>query len=277
MPKQAKKLEEKEVVGLIPAAGQGKRIGPLPMSKELFPIGFQLIDSDQAVRSKVVSHYLLEKFQYAGILKTYIVIRKGKWDIPAYFGDGEFLNMHLSYLIMREPFGPPFSLDQAYPFVRNELVAFGFPDILFNPNDAFKQLLDYQKVSQSDVVLALLPAHDPQIMDMVDIDKNGKVRSMLLKPTNTDLCFAWLCGVWTPVFTHFMHDYLQTYLKENYPQNAKEDGSEQEDLTVGAVIQDAIKKGLKVHGIPFPDGKYIDIGTPEGLVKSVELFGRNSS
>jgi len=115
---------EKEVVGLIPAAGQAKRIAPLPMSKELFPIGFQVIDGEQTQRPKVVNHYLLEKFKHAGISKTFIVIREGKWDIPAYFGDGTFVNMQLGYLIMREPFGPPFTLDQAYPFLHNEFSSF---------------------------------------------------------------------------------------------------------------------------------------------------------
>jgi len=265
---------ENEVVGLIPAAGQAKRIAPLPLSKELYPIGFQNINGRP--QPKVVCHYLLEKFKRAGITKTYIVLRKGKWDIPAYFGDGAFVNMHLGYLIMREPFGPPFTLDQAYPFVSSKLVAFGFPDIMFSPEDVFKQLLDYREVNQSDVVLALFPAHNSQIMDMVDIDKNGKIHTMFLKPASTDLHFCWLCGVWTPVFTHFMHEYLQTYRIENSLQNGIEDESKQEALTVGAVIQAAIKNGLEVHGVTFPDGRYLDIGTPEDLVKSVELFGWHS-
>jgi glucose-1-phosphate thymidylyltransferase len=75
-------LGENEVVGLVPAAGQGKRIAPLPLSKELFPIGFQVIDGEKTPQPKVVSHYLLEKFRYAGITKAFIVIREGKWDIP---------------------------------------------------------------------------------------------------------------------------------------------------------------------------------------------------
>ena len=269
--------EEKEVVGLIPAAGQAKRIAPLPMSKELFPVGFQVMDGEQTARPKVVSHYLLEKFKNAGIFKTFIVIRKGKWDIPAYFGYGALVNMHISYLIMRDPFGPPFTLDQAYPFVRDTLIAFGFPDIMFNPDDVFKQLLDRQKAIQSDVVLALFPAHNPQIMDMVDIDKNGKIRAMYLKPANSDLNFCWLCGVWTPVFTHFMHEYLQICRQEKILQNAEKDGSGQDDLTVGAVLQAAVQKGLEVYGVTFPNGRYLDIGTPDDLVKSVELFGLHSS
>ena len=73
--------------------------------------------------------------------QAYIVLRPGKWDIPAYFGDGSILNMHLAYLMLGVPFGVPFTLDQAYPFVRYATVAFGFPDILFEPEDGFVQIV----------------------------------------------------------------------------------------------------------------------------------------
>jgi hypothetical protein len=65
------------VVGLLPAGGQGTRIGPLPFSKELFPIGFRSHKEGQDLRPKVVSHYLLEKMRLAGIQEVYIVLRPG--------------------------------------------------------------------------------------------------------------------------------------------------------------------------------------------------------
>ena len=94
-------LGSTEVIGLIPAGGQASRIAPLPCSKELYPIGFQLT-KEQGPRPKVVSQYLLEKMSLAGISKAYLVLRPGKWDIPAYFGDGSRLNMHLAYLLFTE-------------------------------------------------------------------------------------------------------------------------------------------------------------------------------
>jgi len=98
-----------EIVGLVPAGGQASRIAPLPCSKELYPIGFRSTDAGHGLQTKVVSHYLLEKMRLAGITKAYIVLRPGKWDIPAYFGDGLFLNMHLAYLMMRSPLGVPYT------------------------------------------------------------------------------------------------------------------------------------------------------------------------
>src|SRR5262245_38282108 len=151
-----------ELIGLLPAGGQAVRISPLPCSKELFPIGFRSVEEGKSRRPKAVAQYLLEKMRYAGFSKAYIVLRPGKWDIPAYFGDGSMLDMQLGYLMLGLPHGVPFTLDQAYPFVRHATVAFGFPDILFDSDDGFVRLLERQSASGSDITLGLFSATHAQ-------------------------------------------------------------------------------------------------------------------
>ena len=264
---------DQDVVGLVPAAGSGKRIAPLPCSKELFPIGFQRSEGNSEPRVKVVSHYLLEKFRIAGIATAYIVLREGKWDIPAYFSDGAMLDMHLAYVVIPGSFGPPDTLDRAYSFVRNKVIVFGFPDILFGPDDVFAQLLQHQTSTNSDVVLGLYLAHDSKAMDMVDIDANGRIHSMVLKPAHTHLRYAWVCGVWSSVFTEFMHEFLASpESKTNLDRSADRKIDAQGDVPIGAVIQAAIRKGLRVDGVSFPDETYVDIGTPEDLVKACRIY-----
>ena len=257
------------MIGLIPAAGQARRVEPLPCSKELYPVGFYPMNGEDGLRPKVVSHYLLEKMKLAGIERAFIVLRNGKWDIPAYWGDGELIGMHLGYLLMRVPFGPPYTLDQAYPFLDEALVAFGFPDILFQPDDVFIQLLASQAVTRADVVLGLFTAHDSQQMDMVDIDETGKLRGIFLKPNRSLLHYAWICAIWTPKFTEFMHEYLANVLKEALGNVTERP---QQELTVGNVFQAAIEHGLRVYGVQFPNGKYLDIGTPHGLVRAMRTL-----
>jgi glucose-1-phosphate thymidylyltransferase len=80
-----------EIIGLLPAAGIAARISPLPCSKELYPVGLRHVVKYNSFRPKVVCHYLLEKMQLADVTKVFIVIREGKWDIPAYFVNGDFL------------------------------------------------------------------------------------------------------------------------------------------------------------------------------------------
>jgi len=98
----------------------------------MYPIGLGAGNGAWPTRPKVVCHYLLEKMRNAGVCKAYIILREGKWDIPAYLRDGTIFDMHLAYLMLGVPFGVPYTVDQAYPFVKENLVAFGFPDVLFN-------------------------------------------------------------------------------------------------------------------------------------------------
>jgi len=264
----------REVIGLLPAGGQATRIAPLPCSKELYPVGFWPVGKDRSLRPKVVCHYLLERMRLTGVTKAYIVLRQGKWDIPAYLGDGTMLNMHLAYLMMRLPFGAPYTLDQAYPFVQDALVVFGFPDIIFQPDDAFAQLLAWQAAAEADIVLGLFPAYQPQKMDMVELDDDGRVRQIVIKPHQTHLCYTWIIAVWTPVFTRFMHEYLATIQKANEQDAVDNNASEQRELFVGDIIQAAIHDGLQVDAFLLPDGTYLDIGTPDNLVKAVRNFAR---
>ncbi len=253
----------KEIVGLLPAGGHATRIAPLPCSKELYPVGFRLVNEDASVRPKVVCHYLLEKMRLAGITKAYIVLREGKWDIPVYLGDGSIVDMHFAYLMRGLPFGAPYTLDQAYPFVRDAVVAFGFPDILFQPDDAFIQLLTWLASNDADVALGLFPAEQPQKVDMVDLNKEGRVRRLVFKPRQTHLQYSWCIAVWTPRFTSFLHSYLPTLQAS--------DNSTLE-LSVGEVFQAALDADLRIDALSVSDAPYLDIGTPEDLVRAVKRF-----
>jgi glucose-1-phosphate thymidylyltransferase len=289
------KGSEREVIGLIPAAGQATRLAPLPCSKELFPIGFRADNKGNDLMPKVVCHYLLEKMRLATITKAYIVIREGKWDIPAYFGNGSALDMHLAYLMMGLPYGVPYTIDQAYHFVKDAVIAFGFPDMVFDAEDAFVKLLSRHAVDDVEVVLGVIafgfpdmvfdaedafvkllsrhavddvevvlgifPADRPQKVDMVDLDKAGQVKQIIIKPQRTDLRLTWGIAVWTPVFTHFMHEYLSA---------SKETAAQQPELFVGDVLNAAIQEGLRVEGVLISDKPYLDIGTGDDLLKAVK-------
>ncbi len=256
----------REVIGLLPAGGQATRIAPLPGSKEVYPIGFWTVE-DGSLRPKVVCHYLLEKMRLAGVRKAYIILREGKWDIPAYLGDGSMLDMRLAYLMLGLPYGAPYTLDQAYPFVQEAFVALGFPDVLFQPDDAFIQLLARQAETQAEVVLGLFPSDQPHTADMVAFDDDGRVRQIVIKPPQTDLRYTWMIAVWTPDFTQFMHDYLIAHQVQTSSATPP-----QRELFVGDVIQAALEQGMTVQTVLFPNGSCLDIGLPENLVKAVRNF-----
>ncbi|MCU0523299.1 MAG: sugar phosphate nucleotidyltransferase [Elainella sp. Prado103] len=267
----ADSIDSLEVIALLPAGGQATRLSPLPMSKELYPIGFhpeqrceQIANpdlsgqsrSETALKPKVVAHYLLEKMRLAGITKAIWVLRPGKWDIPAYFGDGTMLNMHFAYMTVHVPYGVPYTLDQAYPFVQRSIVALGFPDILFEPAAAYQQVLNRLRQRQADVVLGLFPTQQTWKAGMVSIDSSGRVQQIIEKPQQSDLKYMWAIAVWTPRFTQFLHEFLQ----QHQPTT---------ELPIGDVIQAGIAAGLDVQAECFPEGRYLDVGTPDDLRQAI--------
>ncbi len=260
--------DELPVVGIIPAGGISARLAPLPGSKELLPIGFQ--DTPNGPRPKPVCLYLLERMRLAGIERVFLVLRSGKWDIPAYLGHGEQLGMHFAYLMMNLPHGSPYTLDQAYPFARGCNVALGFPDIIFEPADAYAQLLERMRTTGSDVVLGLFPTDQPHTTDMVDLDAAGRVKRILVKPPQSDLRYSWMLCVWSPAFTEFLHAHLAAIeVRRADPDPARRPTRE---IYVGDVIQAAIDSGMHVDSVAFPTGSALDVGTPANLVRATRHY-----
>lgn len=264
---------QSEIVGLVPAGGIGKRISPLPCSKELLPVGFHDANENLGLRPKVIAHYLLERMQLAGITKVYIILRKGKWDIPAYFGDGKILDMHLSYLMMDLPYGVPYTLDQAHPFLKDKLVALGFPDVLLKPQDSFVRLLKKQMETNSDILLGLYPTDQPHKMDVVDLKKDGSIKEILVKPSKVSkakIRYTWQTAIWTTVFTEYLHAFVCEHKKRfsvDFSKKAKEDKHE---LFLGDVFQAAIKDKFNINSVIFSKGNCLDIGTSEDLAKALQ-------
>jgi len=262
------KKGSRDIVGLIPAGGRASRISPLPCSKELLPVGFHAAGNSDYLHPRVISNYLLTNMRAADIRKAFIILRDGKWDIPSYYGDGKLLDMDLAYLMMDLPYGVPYTLDQAYPFVKDAICTLGFPDMIISPGDAFNRLIQKHADCSADVILGIFPAMQCNKTDMVEVDENGKVTSIHIKPEKTNLQYAWEIAVWTPRFTRFMHNYLIADAEKRRKHNDK---SVDKELHVGHVFQAAIEGGLRIDSILFSDGSCLDIGTPEDLIRAMNV------
>lgn len=237
-----------EVVGLIPAAGKGLRLG-LPYPKELYPI----IRNN---RYKPVVQHTLENMTAAGISHVVFVINETKHQLLGYFGDGRRFNCHISYVVQEqegqdEDASPGLSqaLDAGYHLTQGKTVAFGMADTIIQPVDAFGHMMRALRPGD-DVVLALFETDEPEKFGMVDWT-DGLVRRIIDKPETTDLCYMWGCILWRPSFT----DYLHTCLQRGHPTD------------FAAVMNEAIEEGLVFRGLSFEQGVYIDLGTYEAIAR----------
>jgi len=251
------------IVGLIPAAGRGKRLAPLPMAKELFPIGYQdyEIEGTMYKRPKVVSQYLVEHMVAAGVGKIIIALGPDKHDVMHYYGNGGRFGIDISYVYQEEMGGMPFALDLAFSWLNpDDDVIFGMPDTIIEPFDAFKQLHDARVGRGADLVLGLFVTDTPHKFGMVMIDDDGNVVETIDKPSETTLNYMWGNAGWGPVFSRFMHEYLQEHSYQG------------KEIVLGDVFNAAIREGMRVVAHVYEDGKYIDIGTVEELDSALQIF-----
>ena len=109
-------------------------------------------------------------------------------------------------------------------------------------------------------------------MDMVKIDQDGRVQAIALKPATTELRHGWICAVWSPAFTEFMHTFVRRARgRGDADKDTYREIDSQGDLPFGAVMKSAFEAGLRMFGLVFPDDSYSDIGVPDNLVEAIRL------
>jgi len=246
-------------VGLIPAAGVGSRLPNRELSKEMLPYG--------SARNPVISH-LLGRMNLAGIHAVTIVLRPEKRDIREYLSGNKWEQITFDFRTTPGTSGVPETVALGLKGNEKSNIAFGFPDILFEPADAFRYMMDRLDERNADVVLGLFPTPNPAKMDMVDTDKDGKVIDIEIKPGSTTLDLTWILAVWTPVFTEYLCDQVN-----NDSARIGALAISTNDNHLGHVFRLAIEDGLAIDSLAFSSGRSLDIGTPDDLLLAQSWTG----
>ena len=233
-----------ELIGLIPAAGKGIRLG-LPYPKELYPV---IRDN----RYKPIAQFVLDNMSVAGLGHIVFVINETKHQLMGYFGDGHRFGCHISYVVQEQinldgestsP-GLAHALDSAYHLTRGKTVHFGMADTIMLPDDIFS--FAFGKASRDDdVILVLFPTERPEKFGMVRTDHEDRVLEIVDKPSQTDLKEMWGCIIWRSSFTEFLHDSVNRHGLSDFAQ----------------IMNNALGVGLKFRGVNIVNGTYIDLGT----------------
>ena len=252
----------RQIVGIIPAAGKGTRLYPFPCPKELFPVGFQDFTLDGVIqkRPKVISQYVIENIIRAGAERIFIILGDDKHDIMRYYGDGSYFGAGIAYLYQEKLKGMPYALNLARDWLVDNTVLFGMPDTIVEPKNVFQRLIQFHQQEQADLTLGLFHTQNPSKFGMVEFDESLDITFIIDKPQQTDLTYMWGCACWSPRFTKLLDDFLRAN-----PYKGKE-------AVLGDVFTHAIENGLRVKGLPFDDGQYIDIGTADELDMALKKF-----
>lgn len=247
-------------IGLIPAAGVGNRLQPLPFSKEMFPFGYQNINGQTRVRP--ISLHLVSSLKEAGVQQLYFVINPKKTDIPRYYSNGSQLDVHISYLVQPEPKGLVDALAQATPWLSEQeevLIFFGMPDTYFQPSNLYQQIKQEMLESDYDVLLGVFPTKTWWKLGMVSFaeNKDGKkeISNIIEKPSaKPDTDYAWGVAVWKLPFQHYLTKHLASFTGEG-------------ELLFSEVFLSAMADGYKFGYVMGEE--YTDIGTIEELMSAI--------
>lgn len=235
-----------DLVGLIPAAGKGVRLG-LPYPKELYPI----IRNN---RYKPVAQFVVDNMTGAGLQHVVFVINETKHQLIGYFGSGQRFGCDISYVVQEQTNGEyrstspglAHALDAAYHVTKGKTVFFGMADTIMQPTDVFKRAYESMP-SDAEVVLILFTTQRPEKFGMVRLGDNRRVIEIVDKPRTTDLTEMWGCIIWRPRFTDFLHQCVH-----------------QDHIADFALIMNrAIAAGMVFYGAHMAGGSYSDLGTYE--------------
>ena len=245
-----------ELIGLVPAAGKGLRLG-LPYPKELYPI-------IQDNRYKPVAQHVIENLVAAGARHVVMVVNETKHQLIGYFGSGKRFDCHLSYVFqehvtagIKASGGLAEALDAAYHLTRGKDVLFGMADTIVQPVEAFRSAFAGD-CSGADVVLGLFDTDHPEKFGMVQLDARRRVERVIDKPERTGLRTMWGFILWRPRFGEFLHEQLTRSV----------------GIDFAGVLNAAIDEGLMVMGAHVEGGVYIDVGTYEEIQRLEQRYRR---
>ena len=239
-----------ELIGLIPAAGKGVRLG-LPYPKELYPV---IRDNHY----KPIAQFVLTNLTEAGLHHVVFVINETKHQLMGYFGDGHRFGCHISYVVQESDNGQDKStspglahaLVSGYHLIRGKTVFFGMADTIMQPVDVFARAYE-AATPEDDVILGMFTTDHPEKFGMVRLDQDHRVLEIVDKPNKTDLKEMWGFIIWRPRFTEFLHDYVQQKGISDFAR----------------IMNNAIAEGFRFRGVHIADGVYLDLGTYEEIME----------
>jgi glucose-1-phosphate thymidylyltransferase len=239
-----------ELIGLVPAAGKGLRLG-LPYPKELYPV---IRDN----RYTPIAQFVVDNLVVAGLRHIVFVINETKHQLMGYFGSGQRFGCRVSYVVQElidatSPSTSPglaHALDSAYHLLRGKTVFFGMADSLMTPADIFKRV--YEAARPDDEALCgTFTTDHPEKFGMVRTDADQQILEIVDKPARTELTQMWGCMVWRPRFTEHLHRCVAELGVADFAK----------------ILNAAIAEGMPFKAVPMPGGTYFDLGTYEEIAR----------
>jgi len=243
-------------VGVILAAGQGRRISTLPLTrvlpKSLLPI-----------LNKPILEYVVENMKQMGVEDIYLIVGFKKELIKEYFGDGKDFGVHIKYIQQQNPLGIAHAVGLTRDYIDEPFVVILGDDVTIAKS--LSNLVRDFWIKVAKVVEGLVFEKNMKILKQtccVVLDEDQRVLGIEEKP-NVPKSNVRGCGIY--IFDPIVYDYIEK-TPALPPRGQKE-------------ITNTIK--LMAVDVPaygsFIDGVNINVNTMTDLLRAMRLLLNSKS
>ena len=163
--------------GLIPAAGEGKRLQPISLAipKELLMVG-----------DKAVIEHVIEAMKSTGIKEITIVVGWRKHAILDYLGSGERLGVKLTYVVQDRRDGLAKAVAAGEHINENNPFLVVLGDNFFYPKTFLENIIAFHREKNADATIGVVEVEDPTRHGIITPGENNRIIDIVEKPTPND-------------------------------------------------------------------------------------------
>ena len=187
-------------VGVIPAAGKGRRLNDLPLTKVLPKPLLPILN-------KPILEYVIENMKKMGVEEVYLVVGFKKEIIQEYFGHGEDIGVRIEYVEQPNPQGIAQAVKLTQDYIKEPFVVILGDDLTITKS--FNNLTEDFWTKNALVVEGLVLEDKTEILKQscsVVLDKNRKILDIVEKP---DVPKSNIRGCGVYIFDPIVYDYIE--------------------------------------------------------------------
>jgi len=240
------------------------RFGASGYAKELFPLLFTTDAEDRLLEPRPICELALRAIRAAGARRCVVMVSSEKAEVLRVLAHGGGLDLSLAYLVQPEPLGLPHALRCAAPWLGDADVVFALPDTIVLPSNALQEVEERRVRAGADLALGVFPVEEPERLGPVEVGPEGDVDRILDKPGHRAVMNSWGVASWSATFTRFCAEW-----------DEKGTAGPGRERALGHAFEAARQAGLRVVARRFESGLFLDIGTPSGLRRALQVLGEH--
>lgn len=241
------------MVGVIPAAGSGKRLLPFTRAvpKEMYPI-----------LGKTPLDYALECMRDVGIEKVFIIVGHKKGAIIDYLGDGSRYGLKIVYICQEKQLGLGHALLQVEELIDGAFLTI-LGDTIITPYAEIQELVNMHFSGDAVSTVLLNEVNDPSDYGVAKINGN-KILELKEKPNENDRVKFMRNKKYLAISgAYVLEPEIFDFLNRTSPQTAPGSSGE---IQLTDAIESAIQDGKTVNGYILKGNRF-DIGNWKTLLE----------